>query len=98
TEIREKSWRERFADEFGMGFTAPIAKHHCHAGHRFPTTVICGDCNSADGRAKRQLMLPESWSFSPDELARFVSVRPHSGKTEIDYEIAWSLYQRAVQT
>lgn len=76
-----------------MGFTAPLTRHHCHGEGRFPQTVICGDCNSADGAVKRKLKLPASWSFSPTELSRFVSTPVHSGKTSIDYEIARLIYE-----
>lgn len=95
TEIRGPSWRARYADEYGMGFTITLTKHHCHAGTRFPQTLICGDCNSADGAVKRKLRLPETWSFSPQELRQFVSTTPHSGKTVIDYEVAQRIYDTA---
>lgn len=98
TEIRGPTWRARFADEYGMGFTAPLTKHHCHGGGRFHRTVICGDCNSADGAAKRKLKLPDSWSYSPAELSRFVSVPAHSGKTSIDYDIARLIYESQMVT
>lgn len=98
TEIRGPSWRERYADEFGMGFTITLTHHHCHGESwpaRFPRTLICGDCNSADGAAKRKLGLPKDWSFTPQELARFVKVLPHSGRTEIDYGVANGIYESA---
>lgn len=60
TEIRGPSWRARFGDAYGMGFSITMAEHHCHGDGRFPDTLICGDCNSADGAAKRKLRLPES--------------------------------------
>lgn len=84
------------ADEHGMGFTITLTKHHCHGGVRFGTTLICGDCNSADGTAKRKLGLPASWSFTPSEIGRFVSVAPHSGATKIDYGVARQIYDQAV--
>ncbi|WP_454914455.1 hypothetical protein [Variovorax gossypii] len=90
TEIKG-AWREKFADEFGMGFTTSLTHHHCHSElqlPRFQRALICGDCNSADAAAKRKLGLPADWSFSPAELAQFVRVAPHSGKTMIDYAIA----------
>jgi hypothetical protein len=98
TEILGPSWREKFADEFGMGFTTSLVYHHCHSeslSPRFPRTLICGDCNTADGAAKRKLGLPADWSFSPAELARFVKVLPHSGKASINYAIAHQIYDAA---
>jgi hypothetical protein len=95
TEILGPTWRERYADEHGMGFTVTLANHHCHGEGRFPTTLICGDCNSADGTAKRKLRLPRNWSFSPAEIATFVAVPVHSGATLIDYEQAKRIYDLA---
>lgn len=98
TEIKGPSWRERFGDAFGMGFTITFAHHHCHSASwppRFPRTLICGDCNSADGAAKRKLALPADWTFTPTELAQFVKVPPFSGRTAIDYEIARKIYETA---
>jgi hypothetical protein len=97
TEIRGTPWRERYGDEYGMGFSISMTKHHCHGTGRFPLTLICGDCNSADGTAKRKLGLPVDWSFSPFEIGQFVSVAPYSGATKIDYEKAMHLYQQAQQ-
>lgn len=78
-----------------MGFTISLTKHHCHAGCRFPRTLICGDCNSADGAAKRKLKLPDSWSFSPQEIGKFVATTPHSGKTLIDYDEARRIFENS---
>ncbi|MCP3042184.1 hypothetical protein K6X14_03340 [Xanthomonas euvesicatoria pv. allii] len=93
TEIRGPSWRQRFGDEHGMGFTIVLTKHHCHGHGRFAQTLICGDCNSADGAVKRKLRLPTTWSFSPQEIGQFVTVAPHSGQTTIDYVKARELYE-----
>lgn len=95
TNILGPSWRARFGDEHGMGFSISMTHHHCHGSGRFPRTLICGDCNSADGAAKRKLGLPERWSFSPAEIGQFVSVVSYSGATKIDYTIALRLYQAA---
>ncbi|MBK0052676.1 hypothetical protein [Stenotrophomonas sp. S39] len=94
TEIRGPAWRKAYGDEYGMGFTVTLAEHHCHGDGRFPPTLICGDCNSADGAAKRKWRLPESWSFSPEELSLFVTVAPHSGDTHIDQELARQIFER----
>lgn len=97
TDIRGPAWRARYGDEYGMGFTIALTKHHCHAGYRFPQTLICGDCNSADGAAKRKLRLPRSWSFAPSEIGQFVSTQPHSGQTTINYAVAQRIYDAACQ-
>ena len=95
TYIGGKSWRERYGDEHGMGFSISMTRHHCHGDGRFPETLICGDCNSADGAAKRKLGLPSYWSFTPAELGRIVQVAPHSGATSIDYDEALRIYRAA---
>lgn len=61
-----------------QGWAVGIHKHHDHGTPaRFPVTPICEQCNAADGFAKRQLRLPIDWSFSPDEIGRFVIAIPH---------------------
>ncbi|WP_291878967.1 hypothetical protein [Caulobacter sp.] len=61
---------------------------------RFPETVMCEQCNSADGAAKRKLGLRRDFSFAPWEIRRFVTAMPHSAHT-IDYEMAEALYRQA---
>ena len=93
SEIKGPHWRARYADPRGMGWTTAYARHHCHSSApRFVTTLICGDCNSADGAAKRQLNLPADFSFSPSEIKRFVVGTPHRGVT-INYEIALEVFR-----
>jgi hypothetical protein len=78
-----------------------IVKHHCHQFNwltedatncRFETTMICGECNTADGLVKYKFALPEKFSFSPDEIRQFVKCTPYSGNIEIDYDKACELY------
>lgn len=47
---------------------------------RFEPTLICSDCNTAEGRMKAELgnMLPRDFSFSPIEIAKFVQAQPNS--------------------
>lgn len=80
------------------GWMAGLHKHHDHSqgyisknNGRFPETVICDQCNSADGAAKRKLSLPKDFSFSPEEIGHFVEATPH-GKHKIDYEVANLIY------
>lgn len=77
---------------------AALHTHHDHARSfdgigiaRFQPTVLCDQCNAADGAAKRRLKLPENFSFSPDEIGKFVSTEPH-GKHRIAFEIAERIY------
>lgn len=97
TQIKGLTWRALYADEHGMGFTVTLTKHHCHANRRFPQTLICGDCNSADGAVKRKPGLPERWSFSPQEIGQFVKLEPFSGQTIIDYAKARAIYKRVTE-
>ena len=73
---------------------AGVLEHHDHARSwhgidiaRFQPTVLCDQCNAADGAAKRRLNLPENFSFTPAEIARFVTAMPH-GKHVIDLMLA----------
>jgi hypothetical protein len=61
---------------------------------RFPETIMCDECNGADGRAKRQLGLPADWSFSPGEIERFVTATPHRTHV-IDLSVAEATYRDA---
>jgi hypothetical protein len=62
-----------------MGWAGGLHKHHDHGPRpvRFPETLMCEQCNSADGAAKRELRLPGDFSFSPSEISCFVIGTPH---------------------
>ena len=81
-----------------MGWVAAIHKHHDHSVGfseqgipRFPETIICGQCNSSDGVVKRQLNLPSNFSFSPEEIRKFVRSAPHE-KHKICFATAASIF------
>lgn len=81
-----------------MGWVAALHRHHDHSegyfrqkAGRFPETVICSSCNSADGAAKRQLKLPKNFSFSPGEIGTFVIATPHEGHA-VDLDAAHLTY------
>lgn len=59
---------------------------------RFPRTLICGDCNVADGAVKRKLGLVKYFSFAPHEISLFINPKPHSPH-EIDYDLARKIYE-----
>jgi len=75
------------------GWIGGLARHHDHymehdnsgkwarfvdeKHKRFPETVICTECNNADGQAKRLLKLDGSFSFKPSELRQFVIPSNH---------------------
>ena len=72
---------------------APIHEHHDHGADagtrpaRFAATMLCFDCNNADGRAKRALSLPEDFSFAVEELRIFIHGIPHCG-VDLDLSLA----------
>ncbi len=59
----------------------------------FEPVVICEQCNSADGTAKKRLCLPANFTFSPSEIREFVYATPH-GKHLIRYDVAQSIFVR----
>jgi hypothetical protein len=82
-----------------MGWMAALHRHHDHGKgadgfEAFAEIIICDQCNGADGEAKRRLGLPASWSFTPDEIATFVTVAPH-GRRRVDLKAAAAAYERA---
>lgn len=82
-----------------MDWIAVLHTHHDHSvefwerrAPRFEEAVICHQCNVADGQAKRKLQLPKNFSFSPEEIAMFVSATPHAPH-KYDLAIAKRLYE-----
>jgi predicted Fe-S protein YdhL (DUF1289 family) len=93
------------------GWMAGLHKHHDHAiddeietrwanrrydlDGRFPQTIICDQCNAADGAVKRKFrdIIPVGFSFSPEEISQFITAQPHSPHT-IDHDKAWELFTR----
>lgn len=59
----------------------------------FESVVICEQCNSADGTAKKRLCLPANFTFSPSEIREFVYPTPH-GKHLIRYDVTQSIFVR----
>lgn len=80
------------------GWMAGLHRHHDHNQEfldtkgRFEMTIICDQCNAADGAAKRILNLPTSFSFSPMEIGIFVKPVPH-GRHKLDFEKARAVYK-----
>lgn len=59
----------------------------------FAPVMICEQCNSADGTAKRHLGLPSSFTFAPVEIRQFVRPTPH-GKHIIRYDLAQMIFDQ----
>jgi hypothetical protein len=91
--MQKKDWQTGRCLEWYWGWMAGLHGHHDHGGDldgygaRFPETLICDQCNAADGRIKRTLRLPKDFSFSPDELRLFIKSVPHGSHT-VDLEAA----------
>lgn len=80
------------------GWMAGLHTHHDHSqdsmfgrSGRFSATIICDQCNSADGVAKKHLRLPDRFSFSPAEIAMFITSTPHA-RHKVDLEKAQQIY------
>lgn len=93
-----------------MGWAVGLHTHHDHRDDqyrysskvrppgfctRFADTLLCEQCNSADASAKKKLKLPEYFSFSPAEIAMFVTATPN-GWHLLDYDIASRIYAQIV--
>jgi hypothetical protein len=84
------------------GWAGGYHEHHDHGAEsgfapRFERTILCEQCNSADASAKRKLNLPKQFSFSPAEIAQFVTATPH-GWHLLDYDRAAEIYAAAQVT
>ena len=58
----------------------------------FNETIICSDCNAADGRAKRLVGAHPDFSFAPAEIAQFV-IASANREHAIDANRARALWQ-----
>jgi hypothetical protein len=79
------------------GWLAGLHEHHDHSDtERFKRVVICDQCNAADGLVKRRYrgIIPDWWSFSPEQIGQFVTARPHD-RHIIDFEMALAIWQAA---
>ena len=75
-------------------WTCSLHKHHDHGTRWEGLYLICGDCNAADGIAKRILKLPSDWSFSPQELKSFVKCEPNGTLESVDLDVAWDIFEQ----
>lgn len=76
------------ADEFARRF-ATRASQMISA---YDNAIICDDCNAADPKAKRAVGTHKDFSFSPQEIRRFVRPQPNVPH-EIDAEEAARIWQ-----
>lgn len=77
----EVDWKDR------QGYNSLLSTFH-----RFPDTLLCNDCNVAEGDAKRKAGTPAAFSFTPFEISTFIIVRnnqPHAVDAN-KARIAWA--------
>ena len=79
----------------GGRWTCSLHLHHDHGNRWRERVLVCGDCNTADGIAKRLLHLPSSWSFSVDELREFVVCEPNGSIEKIDLDVASDIFSES---
>jgi hypothetical protein len=81
--------------ELGSDWVRQVAENAGHIGHacselvrRFTPSILCIDCNAADGAAKGRLPeIHRFFSFSPAEIARFIAITPNR-EHRVDLEAA----------
>lgn len=81
------------ADELAERF----AKRSAAMISAYDNTIICGDCNNADVKAKKAAGTPKEFSFSPHELlkiVRAVANEPHA----IDSDVAKAVWAEQQET
>lgn len=68
-----KQQSEIIADVHSEKFITKIA----YTLEAYDNTVICSDCNKADGIAKKLIKTDPNFSFSPNEIAEFIICQPN---------------------
>ncbi|CAJ5951587.1 Uncharacterised protein [Burkholderia pseudomallei] len=81
------------ADEFAKRFAARASQ----MVSAYDNAFICDDCNAADPTAKAAVGTHKDFSYSPQEIRRFVRPRPNSPH-EIDVEEAARIWHGHEQT
>lgn len=61
---------------------------------RFDLSLICSECNAADGKVKTKFkdIIDSSFSFTAFEISKFINSKPH-GDHKIDYDSALELWK-----
>lgn len=84
--------RRRLSAYVELGWISAEQSEFYGTLYRFPDTLMCMDCNWAEGGAKAKLRLPHWFSFSPIEVFTFVSGRPHQ-KPVVIYDLAQLIWE-----
>lgn len=85
SDVIADSLSERFATRTAFAISA------------YDNTVICADCNKADGEAKKFVGTDRNFSFSPSEISEFIITTPNQ-EHEIDKEKASEIWQQNMHT
>ncbi len=90
---RHAAGYRRHAVHGSPGWKTVVVLHHCHGPEhgmpqRFESVMMCGDCNSIDGRLKGQVShLIKPWfSMTPTEISMCMTsqIKPHEGIDRLD--------------
>ncbi len=65
--------KNQVADKYAEKFIIRTA----FAFSAYDNTIICSDCNSADGRVKKLIPIHKKFSYSPKQIGLFVESRPN---------------------
>lgn len=76
---------ERFVKRTAFAFSA------------YDNTIICSDCNSADAKAKKITKSPKEFSFSPDEIRKFIIIAPNQ-EHKINESVAMKVWEESKET
>ncbi|MCK4118444.1 hypothetical protein ACI2UK_13480 [Ralstonia nicotianae] len=88
-----KSQKTIVADEFAKRFAARASQ----MVSAYDNAIICDDCNAADPAAKSAVGTHKDFSYSPQEIRRFVRSRPNAPH-DIDVEEAGRIWQQHEET
>ena len=89
--------REKFGSDWVAKVPAGIGEHLNRIERfvvGFAPTVVCEDCNNAEGRAKQIAGAPKFFTFAPSEVRRFISVAPNR-KHEVDAALVAAVYSES---
>jgi rubredoxin len=87
------SRNEVVADESAEHF----AKRSASMVSSYDNTIICDDCNTADAHAKKVVGTDKSFSYSPNEIGKFVFASPNVSH-KINSKIASEIWNESVET
>ncbi|OHT21118.1 hypothetical protein [Edaphosphingomonas haloaromaticamans] len=95
-DVLKERLRTRTASDW-INHVRPEVRHFEKLGSklfaRFAPSLVCIDCNAADGRVKnRWKQIPKDFSFRPSEIGQFVKVRPNAEHV-VDEAVALQIFE-----